>query len=92
MNNTVIKPASSNVVRGEFQRSFLSRFLGKIKSWNENRVAIRQLESLSDRLLQDIGINRGQIHEAVTRQGVFAKIVPGRADSSRAKPEVRQAA
>ncbi len=92
MKNTVNTSESSNVVRGEFNRSFLSRIFGKIKTWNENRAAIRQLEGLSDRLLQDIGIERGQIREAVMRRDVFAKIAPGRAEIREAKPEVRQAA
>lgn len=92
MKNTVNVHGSSKVVRGEFNRGFLSRMIGKIRVWNENRLAMSQLEALSDRLLQDIGIERGQIREAVTRRGVFARIAPGQAESRVRKPEVRQAA
>ena len=92
MKNSVNTQRSSNVVRGEFKRSFLSRLIDKIKTWNENRAAIRQLEGLSDRLLQDIGIDRGHIREAVTRRGIYARVAPGRTKIRAAKPEVRQAA
>ena len=92
MKNTVNTQRSSNVVRGEFKRSFLSRLIGKINTWFENRAAIRQLEGLSDRLLQDIGIERGHIHEAVTRRGVYARVSPDRNEIRVEKPEVRKAA
>lgn len=45
-----------------------------IRSWNERRVAIKELEGLDDRLLRDIGLTRGDIQDAVTCG--FANVAP----------------
>jgi uncharacterized protein YjiS (DUF1127 family) len=37
----------------------------KIKNYVENRRAVRELQSLSDHALSDIGISRSQIRTAV---------------------------
>ncbi len=65
MNTTIIHSPHSNVVQGRFQRGLVARLVDQVRTWNENRVAIRQLNSLSDRLLQDIGIERQNIAETV---------------------------
>ncbi len=65
MSTTSIFSGRGNVVQGRFQRSVLVRLVDRIRTWNDDRVAIRQLNALSDRLLQDIGIERENIAEAV---------------------------
>ncbi len=65
MSTTSIFSNRGNVVQGRFQRSILVRLVDRIRTWNDDRVAIRQLNALSDRLLQDIGIERENIAEAV---------------------------
>ena len=65
MSTTSISSDRGNVVQGRFQRSVLVRLVDRIRTWNDDRVAIRQLNALPDRLLQDIGIEREHIAEAV---------------------------
>ena len=43
----------------------------KLNAWRRYRDAVRELSSLSDRELNDIGIRRGEI-EFVARQGLAA--------------------
>lgn len=68
MNNIKVFSFNNNVAHGWFQHSALARLVSQIKVWNENRNAIRQLNSLPDRLLQDIGIERESISEKVAQQ------------------------
>ena len=65
MSTTSIFSNRGTVVQGRFQRSVLVRLVDRVRTWNDDRVAIRQLNALSDRLLQDIGIERENIAEAV---------------------------
>lgn len=63
-----IKVFSFNkVVHGWFQHSVWARLVNQIKVWNENRMVIRHLNSLPDRLLQDIGIERESISKIVAQ-------------------------
>ncbi len=39
----------------------LSSLVGFVAAWNDARVTRRALESLSDRELDDLGLNRGDI-------------------------------
>ena len=41
--------------------SILSIFVGRIAAWNDARVTRQALEALSDRELDDLGLNRGDI-------------------------------
>ncbi len=41
--------------------NYLTRFIRYIIDWRVTRRAIRQLHNLSDRELQDIGVNRYEI-------------------------------
>lgn len=41
--------------------SILSAFVGRISAWNDARVTRKALEALSDRELDDLGLNRGDI-------------------------------
>ena len=41
--------------------SILSAFVGRIAAWNDARVTRKALEALSDRELDDLGLNRGDI-------------------------------
>ena len=92
MKNTVNTAEHDNVVQGEFKRSFVTRMVEQFKSWNERRVAIRQLSQLSDRMLRDIGIERSQIREAAARKGEFAEIAIARESNPSVTAEIRQAA
>jgi uncharacterized protein YjiS (DUF1127 family) len=40
----------------------LSALVAAFHAWNEKRVAMNELEGLSDRELADIGLNRGDVH------------------------------
>ena len=66
---------NSNVVVGGFERGPLTRLIDRIRTWNDRRVAVKQLTAMSDRLLQDIGINRHEIHMAVKRPSTYARLV-----------------
>lgn len=37
----------------------------KIANYVENRIAVRQLQAMSDRSLNDIGLSRSQIRSAI---------------------------
>lgn len=37
----------------------------KISNYVENRIAVRQLQAMSDRSLSDIGLSRSQIRSAI---------------------------
>ena len=41
--------------------NYLTRFIRYIIDWRKTRGVIRQLHSLSDRELEDIGVNRHEI-------------------------------
>ena len=92
MKDTVIITGSSNVVRGSFRRGLVSRLIEQIKAWNERKIAERQLNVMSDRLLRDIGINRIDIPKVVNQKGEFRKVVFGRTDSADHSVEIRRAA
>ena len=92
MNSNVNMNEKSNVVRGEFRRGMLARVIDQVKSWNERRVAIRQLSALSDRMLSDIGIDRFEISSVVRQQGSFVSIGTDRPDQSTESAEIREAA
>lgn len=40
-------------------------WLGSVRRWHSQRLAIRELNRLPDHLLQDIGIDRTQIRDVV---------------------------
>jgi uncharacterized protein YjiS (DUF1127 family) len=65
---------NSNVVTGSFQRNWLARTLDQITTWNDRRLAAAQLNAMSDRLLQDVGINRYEIGTAVKRPADYATL------------------
>lgn len=48
-----------------------SSFTAKVAVWRRYRTSVRELNSLSDRDLEDLGITRGQI-ETVARQAAVA--------------------
>ena len=39
-----------------------------VAGWREHRSAVRHLQSLDDRMLQDVGIERREISEIVSRR------------------------
>lgn len=65
---------NSNIVTGSFQRNWLVRTLDQITTWNNRRLARAQLNAMSDRLLQDIGINRCEIGVVVKRPADYATL------------------
>ena len=68
--------STSNVVKVEFDRSWLTRLVDRIRAWNDRRIAVRQLSAMSNRLLQDIGIERYEISEAVRRPAGLTRLTP----------------
>ncbi|WP_424946680.1 DUF1127 domain-containing protein [Candidatus Spongiihabitans sp.] len=77
MKNTVKMKADSNVVRGEFGRGILAqatRAFHRVRAVIERKKAIRHLNSLSDRMLRDIGVERYQIHELVRARGTLTQL------------------
>lgn len=58
------------VADGVFNRTLGLSFNGltaRIAAWNDRRVTRRELESLSDRELNDIGLGRGEIDDVIAR-------------------------
>ncbi len=43
-----------------------ARALDALRNWRARRAAITEIEALPDRLLRDIGMNRGDINATVT--------------------------
>jgi uncharacterized protein YjiS (DUF1127 family) len=44
------------------------RYWKYMRSWRKHRETIKQLNSLSDKTLQDIGIDRGRIDELIFKE------------------------
>ncbi len=77
MKNTVNMKDNSKVVHGEFGRGLLSqviRTFHRIQALIERKKAIRHLNTLPDRLLRDIGVERYQIHELVRTRGTLTQL------------------
>lgn len=45
--------------------TWLKRFLKYVKTWRKHRKVIKELNALTDKELQDIGINRADIDRLV---------------------------
>lgn len=65
---------SATVLTGSFERGVVSRLIDRFVIWNDRRKTVRQLHTMSDRLLRDIGINRYEIDVAVRRPADFAEL------------------
>ena len=83
---------NSNVVAGSFRRGLVARILDRISTWNERRVAIQQLNTMSDRMLKDIGIDRCEIGQAVKRPADFAELNTLHSETSEVSPNIQRAA
>lgn len=44
---------------------YLAQMIRALAEWRRNRIAVRQLAELDDRILRDIGLNRTQIKQVV---------------------------
>ncbi|MGI9318667.1 MAG: DUF1127 domain-containing protein [bacterium] len=79
MSNLAQIAQSENVVKGAFRRNILVRAFRRVQAWNQRRLAILELNAMSDSLLKDLGIERYQISDVVNRKGEFTgleSIVP----------------
>lgn len=47
--------------------SYIVRFIRYVIDWRRTRAVIRELSSLTDKQLKDIGMNRGEIEHLVYR-------------------------
>ena len=47
--------------------SYVVRFIRYVIDWRKTRAVIRELSSLSDKQLKDIGITRGEINNLIYR-------------------------
>ena len=74
MNGTLDMQKKSNIVHGSFREGLISRMIRQIKDWNHRREVIRQLHTLSDTMLRDIGVERYQIADVVNRRGRFTRV------------------
>ena len=92
MENISIMGDQTNVIHNSFRRGITRRIIGRIKYWNERRAAIRQLTAMSDRLLQDIGIERHEIYQSVYRPSAPVKMVSERIGKPEVSGELRKAA
>jgi uncharacterized protein YjiS (DUF1127 family) len=92
MNKNVNMNEYSNVVHGEFRRGALARVIDQVMAWNERRIAIRHLSALSDRMLDDIGIDRYEISSVVRQTGSSAPINVDRPDLPAESAVIREAA
>ena len=81
-----------NVIKGAFRRGVLVRMLGAIQAWNARRVAARHLYGLTDRLLEDIGIDRHQIDLAVRQPAKRTRIAARKIQSVQDTADIRRAA
>lgn len=82
MRTTENFQGQENVVSGNFRRNVFLRLVGRLKAWNRRRLAIREMQAMSDHLLRDLGIERFQIADAVNSKGEFARLQPARTDSA----------
>ncbi len=90
MNNVAIMSDRRNVIHNSFRRGIARRIVDRIKSWDERRKAVRQLTAMSDRLLQDIGIERHEIYQSVNRSGAPVIMTVKPAFERTCKPEVSE--
>jgi uncharacterized protein YjiS (DUF1127 family) len=72
MSNIAQMAEPENIVKGAFRPNSLVRMLQRVQAWNQRRVAIRELNAMSDSLLRDLGIERYQISDVVNRTGDFS--------------------
>ncbi len=92
MNNVAIMSDRRNVIHNSFRRGITRRIIDRIKFWTERRKAVQQLTDMSDRLLQDIGIERHEISQAVNRPGAPVKMDFERTRKPEVSEELRKAA
>ena len=64
--------SDSNIIHTRFRPGALPRAWTALRSWNNRRMAIRELSAMPDALLRDIGIERFQIKDAVN--GAYPEI------------------
>ncbi len=81
-----------NVVKGAFKRGVLVRVFDAFREWNARRVATMHLHGLTDRLLEDIGIDRHQIDLAVRQPTRRTRIMTRRIHAARDTADIRRAA
>ena len=84
MSNIVDLKNYSNAVDEEVSRNskasksivgFIGQIVQHVKNWNARRVAVRQLSMMSDKLLQDIGIERYQIADIVKNSKPVSDVI-----------------
>lgn len=92
MNNTINMKENANVVHGEFRQGIVMRAFYKMKALIERRSTIRQLNTLSDRMLLDIGIERAQIRNSINSRGAFTQLASSRTSQPDAAADFRRAA
>lgn len=84
----------SNIIHTRFRPGALPRAWTALRSWNNRRMAIRELSAMPDALLRDIGIERYQIKDAVN--GAYPEIFklnnPGPGPAPAPVAEVKKAA
>ena len=47
--------------------NLFSTLLGRVIAWNDRRMTLRMLNGLTDHELEDIGLERGNLHAWVNR-------------------------
>ena len=92
MENISIMGDQANVIHNSFRHGITRRIIDQIKFWNGRKAAIRQLTAMSDRLLQDIGIERHEIYQSVYQPCASVKMVSERTGKPEVSGELRKAA
>ena len=88
MNNLAQINQSENVVKGVFRPNIFLRAARRLSAWNQRRLAVRELNAMSDTLLRDLGIERYQISDVVNRKGEFSGLEAIRPEPARERAVV----
>ena len=88
MSNLAQVKQSENVFKGSFRRNILVRVAKRLSAWNQRRLAVLELNAMSDSLLRDLGIERYQISDVVNRRGEFSGLEAIRPEAEGANPVV----
>lgn len=92
MNNLLQMNRRQNVVQGAFKRNAVAKYFGRLRAWNQRRLAIRELQAMPESLLKDLGIERYQIADVVNSTGSYARVQPVQVSNTTTAPLHRAAA